>query len=190
MLKHQHLVAAPRMLPCCLAATNPAAQIEKLLFFFCASSLTSRDGGSWVLTGGAVEFWVRAQPLAVAGFALAVVCQFGFCDILTTFPSHLPSLWALATDANSAAMSHTSTSPFGYTLVFIKQIIHQKHLSIFNAAPRPTHTRTYIFASWLVQYSLSFFPGRCRSSSHSRRDCFCISQRSSKNPRELQSVSL
>lgn len=44
MLKHQHLVAAPRMLPCCLAATNPAAQMEKLLFFFCASSLTSRDG--------------------------------------------------------------------------------------------------------------------------------------------------
>lgn len=87
------------MLPCHLAPANPAGQMEKLVFFFCAASLTGRDGGLPVSHWRAVEFWVTAQPLAIAGFALAVLCQFSSCDILrwaflsqpTSFPSHLTS---------------------------------------------------------------------------------------------------
>lgn len=48
--------------------------------------------GSWVLPGwGAAGFWVTAQLRAVASFALAAAGQFGSCDVLTTFPSHLTS---------------------------------------------------------------------------------------------------
>lgn len=83
------------------------------------------------LCRGAVEFWVTAQLPAVVSYALAAVRQLGCYDILT----------ALATDANSTTVSHVQHQPFGYTLVFIKQIIH---LTVFDPAPRPTYT--YFFA--------------------------------------------
>lgn len=117
------------MLPRHLAPANPAGQMEKLVFFFCAASLTSRDGGGVLGSRWrAVEFWVTAQPLAIAGFALAVRRQFSSCDILrwaflsqpTSFPSHLASPGDRAADANAAAASPTSTPPFGHRRVFIQ----------------------------------------------------------------------
>lgn len=96
------------MIPCRLAPANPAGGMEKLVFFFCAASLTGRDGGLPVSHRRAVEFWVTAQPRAIAGFALAAPCQLSSCDILrwaflsqpTAFPSHLASPGARAADAN------------------------------------------------------------------------------------------
>lgn len=102
-------VAAAQMIPRRLAPANPAGRVEKLVFFFCAASLTSRDGGLPVSHRRAVEFWVTAQPPAIAGFALAAPCQFSSCDILrwaflsqpAAFPSHLASPGARAAHANS-----------------------------------------------------------------------------------------
>lgn len=102
----EELARRRRLLRCfhvILHPANPAGQMEKLVFFFCAASLTSRDGwGGRCSRFLTVEFWVTAQPLAIAGFALAVRCQFRSCDILrwafrsqpTSFPSHLTSAGA------------------------------------------------------------------------------------------------
>lgn len=84
------------MLSCCPKSSWPDG---KAAVFLLCGQFRRPCWGSWVLAGGgAGEFWVTAQLLAIAGFASAAVSQFGSWDILATFPSRLAAISVFPND--------------------------------------------------------------------------------------------
>lgn len=161
------------LVPCCSSSDASSWSDWKAAVFLLFWQFGQQWWGSWVLAGGLL-IWVTEQLLAVVRYALASVCQLG-------------SLTALATDANSPTILHVQHH---LLVILITQIIHQKHLTIFNPAPHPTYT--CIFARSLVQYSLSFFSLDVVAAACTVDVIVSVflAQWTRKNPKELQGVSL